>query len=78
MQQAREVKDLRKMFVEEIPALKTKLLTQLRALVDAIDSEQRPELRTISNLTDPLMKAIQEIGRPGGSPPGVGDSEIGG
>ena len=78
VRQAPEVKDLRKMFVEEIPALKTKLLAQLRALVDAIDSEQRPDLRPISTLIDPLTKAIQEIGPPGGSPPGVADSEVGG
>lgn len=58
---------------DEIPALRDKLIAKLQALLNAIDSGQRPELAGISNLPQPVMKAIQQLQAPGG-PPGIGDN----
>lgn len=58
---------------DEIPALRDRLIAKLQALLDAIDGGQRPELARITNLAQPVMKAIQQLQAPGG-PPGIGDN----
>jgi hypothetical protein len=67
-----EVSELFRTF-DEIPALRDKLIAKLQALLNAIDGGQRPELAGISNLPQPVMKALQELQAPGG-PPGIGDN----
>jgi len=57
---------------DEIPALRDRLIAKLQALLNAIDSGQRPQLAGIANLAQPVMKAIQQLQAPGG-PPGIGD-----